>query len=111
MLRLSLIAFLAACTSGAPPGFSGGASGDQWVIPLVGPLEDGQLITAVTINTHGPYLFAIDPDAPMSVIDRRRLPSPLRGDVELVLGPPVVFDADTDHAMATTRLEAALAAL
>ena len=47
----------------------------------------------------------------MSVVDRRRLPGPLRGDVELVLGPPVVFDADTDHATATTRLEAALAAL
>lgn len=38
-------------------------------MPLVGPLEDGQLITAVTLNTHGPYLFAIDPDAPISVID------------------------------------------
>jgi long-chain acyl-CoA synthetase len=47
----------------------------------------------------------------MSVVDRRRLPGPLRGDVELVLGAPVVFDADTDHATATTRLEAALAAL
>ena len=47
----------------------------------------------------------------MSVVDRRRLPGPLRGDVELVLGRPVVFDADTDHATATTRLEAALAAL
>ena len=47
----------------------------------------------------------------MSVVDRRTLPGPLRGDVELVLGHPVVFDADTDHATATTRLEAALAAL
>jgi long-chain acyl-CoA synthetase len=47
----------------------------------------------------------------MSWIDRRRWPSPLRGDVELVLGDPIRFDADTDHAAATTRLEAAVAAL
>jgi long-chain acyl-CoA synthetase len=47
----------------------------------------------------------------MSWIDRRRWPSPLRGEVELVLGEPILFDADTDHAAATTRLEAAVAAL
>ena len=47
----------------------------------------------------------------MSWIDRRRWPSPLRGDVELVVGHPIWFDADTDHAAATTRLEAAVAAL
>lgn len=56
------------CTSGAPPGFSGGR-GDRWSMPLVGPLEDGLLITAVTVNTHGPYLFAIDPDAEITVVD------------------------------------------
>jgi long-chain acyl-CoA synthetase len=47
----------------------------------------------------------------MSIVDRRRLPGPLRGDVELVIGEPIRFDADTDHATATTRLEAAVAAL
>jgi 1-acyl-sn-glycerol-3-phosphate acyltransferase len=47
----------------------------------------------------------------MSIIDRRRIPAPLRGDVELVVGEPIWFDADTDHAAATTRLEAAVAAL
>ena len=47
----------------------------------------------------------------MSIIDRRRLPAPLRGDVELVVGEPMWFDAETDHAAATTRLEAAVAAL
>jgi long-chain acyl-CoA synthetase len=47
----------------------------------------------------------------MSWIDRRRWLSPLRGDVELVLGDPIIFDADTDHAAATTQLEAAVAAL
>ena len=47
----------------------------------------------------------------MSIIDRRRFPAPFRGDVELVLGEPIRFDADTDHATATTQLEAAVAAL
>jgi long-chain acyl-CoA synthetase len=47
----------------------------------------------------------------MSIIDRRRLAGPWRGDVELVIGEPIRFDADTDHATATTRLEAAVAAL
>jgi long-chain acyl-CoA synthetase len=47
----------------------------------------------------------------MSIVDRRRLPSALRGDVELVIGEPMWFDADTDHAAATSRLEAAVAAL
>ena len=47
----------------------------------------------------------------MSIVDRRRFPAPLRGDVELVLGDPIWFDADTDHSAATTRLEAAVAAL
>lgn len=47
----------------------------------------------------------------MSIIDRRRFPAPLRGDVELIVGEPIWFDAGTDHAAATTRLEAAVAAL
>ncbi|HET7725977.1 MAG TPA: AMP-binding protein [Candidatus Limnocylindrales bacterium] len=47
----------------------------------------------------------------MSIIDRRRLPSALRGDVELVVGEPIWFDSTTDHATATEQLEAALAAL
>lgn len=44
-------------------------------------------------------------------IDARRLPSPLRGDVELVVGEPIWFDSTMDHATATTRLERALAEL
>jgi len=47
----------------------------------------------------------------MSIVDRRRFGGPLRGDVELVIGAPIRFDADTDHAAATTRLEEAVAAL
>ena len=47
----------------------------------------------------------------MSIIDRRRVPARLRGDVELVVGDPLWFPSDMDHATATTRLEAAVAAL
>jgi long-chain acyl-CoA synthetase len=37
--------------------------------------------------------------------------NPRRGEVELVVGEPIRFDADTDPVAATTQLEAALAAL
>ena len=47
----------------------------------------------------------------MSIIDRRRLPSSLRGDVEFIVGTPIIFDSDTDAAVATRRLEEAVAAL
>ena len=47
----------------------------------------------------------------MSIIDRRRRPSSIRGDVELVVGKPFWFDSTMDHATATTQLEAAVAAL
>jgi hypothetical protein len=60
------IAAVAGCTAGAPPGFSGG---DHWTIPLVGPLEDGLLLVPVQVAGAGPYVFAIDPDAPMSIVD------------------------------------------
>jgi long-chain acyl-CoA synthetase len=47
----------------------------------------------------------------ISIIDRRRLPSAFRGDVEFVVGTPMVFDSDTDAVVATRRLEEAVAAL
>ncbi len=47
----------------------------------------------------------------MSLLDRRRWRGPLRGEVEVVFGKPITFDADMDHAAATTRLEAAVAEL
>ncbi|HEX5827055.1 MAG TPA: 1-acyl-sn-glycerol-3-phosphate acyltransferase, partial [Candidatus Limnocylindrales bacterium] len=47
----------------------------------------------------------------MSIIDKRRLPAPLRGEVELVIGEPIWFASTMDHAAATTQLEAAVAAL
>jgi hypothetical protein len=55
-----------ACTIGAPPGFS---SGNTWTLPLVDPLAKGSLVTPVYIGGNGPYLFAIEPDAPISFVD------------------------------------------
>ena len=63
-------------------------------------VEGGTPIVPVKLKIHS-----------MSVIDRRRLPASLRGDVELVVGEPIWFDSTMDHAAATTRLEAAVAAL
>jgi hypothetical protein len=62
------LALGASCVVGAPPGFS---SGTQWTFPLVDPLSNGLLVTAVTIKGHGPYLFVIDPEVATSVIDER----------------------------------------
>jgi hypothetical protein len=59
------------CAQGAPPGFS---QGSQWSFPLVDPLADGRLVTPVYLDGRGPYLFAIDPDAPISTVDREALP-------------------------------------
>ncbi len=67
-LAVALVA--SACTAGAPPGFSG-AKGDRWSFPLVGPYEDGLLLTPVSFDGHGPYLFAIDPDANVTAVDEQ----------------------------------------
>jgi len=56
-----------ACVVGAPLGFS---DGDNWSIPVVGGLEDGQLIAPVTINGKGPYLFFVNPHS-KSIVDPR----------------------------------------
>ena len=59
---------LASCTPTrrAPSGFS---PGDSWTIPLVGPLEDGLLLVPAWIDDKGPFLFALDPDANVSIVD------------------------------------------
>ncbi len=67
---VAALALVGACTSGAPPGFAG-SKGDRWALPLVGPLENGLLLTPVTLDGKGPYLFAIDPDADISAIDEQ----------------------------------------
>jgi hypothetical protein len=83
----------ASCTSGPPPGFTG-AAGDHWSFPLVGSLEDDLLITPVTIDGRGPYLFALDPDANVSIVDEQ-----LVKDVNLRTrkGPHRLDETDTQH--------------
>jgi hypothetical protein len=61
-----VVALLGSCSIGAPPGFS---EGDQWVIPLIGPVEDGLLLVPALVNDKGPFVFALDPDAHVSIID------------------------------------------
>jgi len=84
---------LGACTSGPPPGFAGG-TGDRWAFPLVGALEGDLLITPVTLDGRGPYLFGIDPDANVSIIDEQVVK-------ELGLrtrkGPHRLDETDTQH--------------
>jgi hypothetical protein len=104
VLRFGLIAGLSACTSNTPPGFAGAVSGERWTMPLVGPLEDGQLITAVTINTHGPYLFLIDPDAPVSIVDGSVVKAL---ELRTFTGPKRLDESDTQQ----TRLYAEMTGL
>src|SRR5262245_26876022 len=88
-LLISLL--VAGCSIGAPSGFP---SGESWTFPLVGPLENGLLVTPVTIRGHGPYLFAIDPDALVSEID-----TAVYRDAQLWSGqgPRRVDETDTSH--------------
>jgi hypothetical protein len=88
---LACVVGVGGCSIGAPPGFSGG---DQWSFPLVGPLEDGVLITPVFINDKGPYLMAIDTDSPISQID-----DALVGELQLHsgLGPKMLDESDTNR--------------
>jgi hypothetical protein len=39
-------------------------------VPLVGPLEDGLLLVPALVNGKGPYVFMIDPDAHVSIVDQ-----------------------------------------
>ncbi len=84
---------LVGCTSGPPPGFAGG-TGDRWAFPLVGALEDDLLITPVTIDGRGPFLFGIDPDANASLIDEQ-----LVKELKLLTrkGPDRVDESETQH--------------
>ncbi len=88
---LLAISTIAACAGGAPPGFS---SGTAWIFPLVGPLEQGVLITPVTFGDQGPYLFVIDPDASASSIDES-----LAAELGFLtgLGPRLLDESDTSR--------------
>jgi TonB family protein len=80
---------VAGCTVGAPPGFS---TGDRWTFPLVGPLEDGLLVTPVSVRGHGPYLFAFDPDASITAIDKQVVDD---AELRTSAGPHIVDETDT----------------
>lgn len=95
-MRTAALAFVLAamaCTSGAPPGFSGG-KGEQWTFPLVGPLEDDVLLAPVSITGHGPYLFAIDPDANVSIIDEELV---RKLELRIGKGPARLDETDTQQ--------------
>jgi TonB family protein len=77
------------CLHGAPSWFS---KGERWSFPLVGPLEGGLLITPVSINGHGPYLFAFDPDANMTAIDKQVVDE---SGLRVGSGPPRIDETDT----------------
>ncbi len=100
MKRLLVVGFLAmgGCTIGAPPGFS---KGDSWSAPLVGPLEGGTLVVPVMIHDHGPYLFGVDPDAPISHIDVA-LASELG--LRTGIGPEFVDEADKSRTTQTAEV-------
>jgi len=66
-----VLALLAGCVVGAPPGFS---PGEAWTFPLVDPLARAPLITTVMIHGKGPFLFLLDPDAE-TAIDVEIIPS------------------------------------
>jgi hypothetical protein len=82
---------LGGCAIGAPPGFS---EGDRWVIPLIGSLEDGLLLVPALVNDRGPFVFAIDPDAHVSIIDRQVVDEakPRTGE-----GPKMLDETDTQQ--------------
>ena len=81
----------ATCSRGAPPGFS---DGDRWVVPLIGPLEDGLLLVPATVNGKGPFVFSIDPDAHVSIVDAEvvKASQPATGE-----GPKMLDETDTEH--------------
>jgi hypothetical protein len=69
---LAIAAFVVALSGcggkAMPPGFP--AQGTHWAIPIFGALGDGTPLAPVTLGGKGPYLFAVDVNAP-SAIDPR----------------------------------------
>jgi hypothetical protein len=93
-LRLALAMVMASgCAFGPPPGFS---QGTTWTIPLVDPLADGRLVTSIYVEDKGPYLVAIDPDAPVSVLDAAIVSA---GGFPAHPGGRPIDESDTSHPM------------
>jgi len=101
-LAVAAIAALAGCPkTGSGTSALAGANRDRWTFPLIGPLENGLLVTAVTINDHGPYLFALDPDAKTSAIDVQLVHD---GKLVVTNGPPVVDESGTPQPVKYTTI-------
>ena len=79
------------CAAGAPPWF---AKGDTWTIPLIGPLEDGLLLVPALVNGKGPFVFAIDPDAQVSIVDQDVV---AEADARTGEGPRMLDESDTQQ--------------
>ena len=97
-IALAFAASLTACAFGAPPGFS---QGDTWTFPLVEPGNGGRLLTPVTIEGKGPYLFAIDPDAPQTTVDPEIL---VNTDFRRFSGARRLDEQDVTHPTFYTRV-------
>ena len=82
---------ISGCALGPPPGFS---QGSTWTFPLVDPLADGRLVTVLTVEGRGPYLVAIDPDAPYTMLDGNIIAD---GHFPAKSGPREIDESDTSH--------------
>lgn len=72
MRRLAMLVSLAgtcACAASPPLGYN---TGDRvnWDIPLVAPLDGAKLVVPAMIHGQGPFLFSLEPDSQVSIIDR-----------------------------------------
>lgn len=86
------VAFVAGCKTGGMGTSSSGSAEDRYEFALVGPLEDGLLLTGVTVNTAGPYVFLIDPDANTSVVDAQVVKD---GKIRATEGPARLDESNT----------------
>ncbi len=89
--HLLAVAMVSGCALGPPPGFS---QGTTWTLPLVDPLADGRLVTVLYVEDKGPYLVAIDPDAPRTMLDGTIIAD---GHFPAWEGPRVIDESDTGH--------------
>ncbi|HEY5926126.1 MAG TPA: hypothetical protein VIV11_30780 [Kofleriaceae bacterium] len=64
------------------------------MIPMVGPLEDGLLLVPALVTDKGPFVFAIDPDAHVSIIDEEVLAATKAATGE---GPRMLDESDTQR--------------
>jgi hypothetical protein len=72
-MRLVAVAALAiGCARPATP--TSFSAGDRWTFSLVDPLDDGRLLVPVVVGG-GLHVFALDPEAPRTVVDREVVPA------------------------------------